>query len=106
MGITEQEAKEREIEYSIGKFPFTASGKATAASEREGFVKLIFDNKEKLIGAHMVGAGVAEMIATPTLALSLGASAEQIAQTTQAHPSLSEAIMEAAESALGKAIHI
>ena len=106
VGITEQEAKEREIEYSIGKFPFTASGKATAASEREGFVKLIFDNKEKLIGAHMVGAGVAEMIATPTLALSLGASAEQIAQTTQAHPSLSEAIMEAAESALGKAIHI
>ena len=106
VGITEQEAKEREIEYSIGKFPFTASGKATAASEREGFVKLIFDNEEKLIGAHMVGAGVAEMIATPTLALSLGASAEQIAQTTQAHPSLSEAIMEAAESALGKAIHI
>ncbi len=106
VGITEQQAKEREIEYSVGKFPFTASGKATAASERDGFVKLIFDSDKKLIGAHMVGAGVAEMIATPTLALSLGASAEQIATTTQAHPSLSEAIMEAAEAALGRAIHV
>ena len=106
VGLTEQQAAEQGIAYKVGRFPFTASGKATAAGDRDGFVKLIFDEQDKLLGAHMVGAGVTEMLAEPTLARTLGATAEAIADTIHAHPTMSEGIMEAAEAALGHAIHL
>ncbi len=106
VGATESSLNERGIKYSVGRFPFTASGRATAASERDGFAKLLFDEQGALLGAHLVGANVAELIAEPTLALKLGASAEDIAKTIHSHPSLAEAIMEASEAAQGKAIHI
>ena len=106
VGLTEQQAAEQGIAYKVGRFPFTASGKATAAGDRDGFVKLIFDEQDKLLGAHMVGAGVTEMLAEPTMARTLGATAEAIAGTIHAHPTMSEGIMEAAEAALGHAIHL
>lgn len=106
VGMTEQQAVERGIEYKVGRFPFTASGKATAAGERDGFVKLLFDRDEKLLGAHLIGISVTEMIAEPTLARFLGVTAHQLARTIHAHPTLSEGIMEAAEAAMGAAIHL
>ena len=106
VGMTEQQAAERGIAVKIGRFPFTASGKATAAGDRDGFVKLIFDEEERLLGAHMVGASVTEMLAEPTLARTLGATAHRIARTIHAHPTMNEGIMEAAEAALGAAIHL
>ena len=90
----------------MGRFPFTASGKATAAGDRDGFVKLIFDQNDKLLGAHLVGANVTEMLAEPTLAKSLGATAQQIAHTIHAHPTMNEGVMEAAEVPLGAAIQV
>ena len=106
VGMTEQQAREKGIEYKVGRFPFTASGKATAAGDRDGFVKLIFDESEKLIGAHMVGATVTEMLGEPTLAKRLGITAHAIAKTIHSHPTMHEGIMEAAESAMGAAIHL
>ena len=106
VGLTEQQAIEQGIAIKVGRFPFTASGKATAAGERDGFVKLIFDEKERLLGAHMVGGSVTEMLAEPTLAKAMGATAHQLARTIHAHPSMNEAMMEAAEEALGCAIHL
>lgn len=106
VGMTEQQAAERGLSVKIGRFPFTASGKATASGDRDGFVKLIFDEQERLLGAHMVGASVTEMLAEPTLARALGATAHQIARTIHAHPTMNEGIMEAAEAAVGAAIHL
>ncbi|MBR5137990.1 MAG: dihydrolipoyl dehydrogenase [Alistipes sp.] len=106
VGMTEQQAREKGIEYKVGRFPFTASGKATAAGDRDGFVKLIFDENERLIGAHMVGATVTEMLGEPTLAKRLGVTAHAIAKTIHSHPTMHEGLMEAAESALGAAIHL
>ena len=106
VGMTEQQAREKGIEYKVGRFPFTASGMATAAGDRDGFVKLIFDESEKLIGAHMVGATVTEMLGEPTLAKRLGITAHAIAKTIHSHPTMHEGIMEAAESAMGAAIHL
>ena len=106
VGMTEQQAREKGIEYKVGRFPFTASGKATAAGDRDGFVKLIFDESEKLIGAHMVGATVTEMLGEPTLAKHLGATAHAIAKTIHSHPTMHEGLMEAAEAAMGAAIHL
>ena len=106
VGVTEQQAREKGIEYKVGRFPFTASGKATAAGDRDGFVKLIFDENEKLIGAHMVGATVTEMLGEPTLAKRLGITAHAIAKTIHSHPTMHEGIMEAAEAAMGAAIHL
>lgn len=106
VGLTEQQAREQGIEVKVGRFPFTASGKATAAGDRDGFVKLIFDAEERLIGAHLIGANVTEMLAEPTLAKRLGVTAHQIARTIHAHPTLNEGLMEAAEAALGAAIHL
>ena len=106
VGMTEQQAREKGIEYKVGRFPFTASGKATAAGDRDGFVKLIFDESEKLIGAHMVGATVTEMLGEPTLAKRLGITAHAIAKTIHSHPTMHEGIMEAAESVMGAAIHL
>ncbi len=106
VGMTEQQARDKGIEIKVGRFPFTASGKATAAGDRDGFVKLIFDEKEQLIGAHLVGANVTEMLGEPTLAKQLGATAHQIARTIHSHPTMHEGLMEASEAALGCAIHL
>ncbi len=106
VGLTEKQAAEKGIELKVGRFQFTASGKATAAGERDGFVKLLFDAATyKLIGAHFVGMNVTEMIAEPTVAKALGATAEVLAHTIHPHPTMNEAVMEAAEAALGHAIH-
>ena len=106
VGMTEQQARDKGIEYKVGRFPFTASGKATAAGDRDGFVKLIFDNEERLIGAHLVGATVTEMLGEPTLAKRLGATAHLIAKTIHSHPTMHEGLMEASEAAMGAAIHL
>lgn len=106
VGLTEAQAAEKGMAVKVGRYPFTASGKATAAGDREGFVKLIFDAEDKLIGAHLVGANVTEMLAEPTLARTLGATAQAIVRTVHAHPTLSEGVAEAAEAALGHAIHL
>ena len=106
VGMTEQQARDKGIEYKVGRFPFTASGKATAAGDRDGFVKLIFDEQERLIGAHMVGTTVTEMLGEPTLAKRLGATAHLIAKTIHSHPTMHEAMMEASEAAMGAAIHL
>lgn len=107
IGLTEQKAKELGYEVRIGKFPFTASGKAFATGEREGFVKIIFDEKYgEILGAHIIGAEATELIAEIGLAKSLEATGETIIKTIHAHPTLSESIMEAAAQAYGEAIHI
>lgn len=107
VGLTEKQALDQGYEVLIGKYPFTASGKATSAGDRDGFAKLIFDKKtDKLLGAHLVGLNVTEMIAEPSLARSLGATAHQIAKTIHPHPTMSEAILEAAEAAHGTCVHI
>lgn len=106
VGLTEQQAREQGLAYKVGRFPFTASGKATAAGDRDGFVKLIFGEDDKLLGAHLVGANVTEMIAEPTLAKALGATAHRIARTIHAHPTMNEGVMEASEAAMGAAIHL
>ena len=106
VGLTEQQLQEQGIAYTVGRFPFTASGKATATGDRDGFVKLLFGADERLLGAHLVGAHVTEMLAEPTLAKRLGATAHQIARTIHAHPTMNEGLMEASESALGAAIHL
>ncbi len=106
VGATERQLQEQGIEYKVGRFPFTASGKATATGDRDGFIKLLFGADDRLLGAHMVGTHVTEMLAEPTLAKALGATAHRIARTIHAHPTMNEGIMEAAEAALGAAIHL
>ena len=106
VGITEQALKAKGEEYKVGRYPFTASGKAAASGDRDGFAKLIFDKNDKLIGAHLVGANVTEMIGEPTLAKMLGATAHDIAKTIHSHPTMHEGLMEASEAALGAAIHL
>lgn len=107
VGLTEAKASEKGYELKIGRFPFMASGKAFAAGEREGFVKLIFDAKYgELLGAHIIGSEATEMIAELGIAKSHGATYESIAKTIHAHPTLSESIMEAAANAFGESIHI
>lgn len=107
LGMTEEKAIAEGIEIKVGKFPLSASGKAAAIGEREGFAKLIFDKKYgELLGAHIIGPEATEMIAELGIAKSLEATNETIGSTIHAHPTLSEIIMEAAEDADGKAIHI
>lgn len=107
VGMTEAKAKEAGYELKIGKFPFMASGKAFAAGDRDGFVKLIFDAKYgELLGAHIIGPESTELIAELVLARSVEATYETIIKTIHAHPTLSESIMEAAANAYGESIHI
>lgn len=106
VGITEQALKAQGAEYKVGRYPFTASGKAAASGDRDGFAKLIFDNEGRLIGAHLIGANVTEMIGEPTLAKMLGATAYDIAKTIHSHPTMHEGLMEASEAAEGAAIHL
>ena len=106
VGLTEQACQEKGVAVKIGKFPFTASGKANAVGNTDGFVKLIFDaTDDRLLGAHIVGSEATEMIAELALARALGATAANIYETIHAHPTLSEAVMEAAAAAHGRAIH-
>lgn len=107
VGLTEKKVKEQGIEYKVGKFPFTASGKATTAGEKDGFVKLIIDaNTDKILGAHLIGANVTEMLSGIVLARNVGATAKDIIKTIHPHPTMSEAIMEAAAAAHGEVIHM
>lgn len=107
IGLTEQAAKEKNLDYMIGKFPFTASGKAVASDESEGFVKVIADAKTaEIYGAHIVGSEATELIAEYGLAIGMEATVEEIHHTIHAHPTLSEAVMEAAAATTGEAIHI
>lgn len=107
VGLTEEAAKKAGYELKVGKFPFTASGKATAAGHTDGFVKLIFDAKYgELLGAHMIGANVTEMIAELVVARKLETTGHEIIKTVHPHPTLSEAVMEAAAAAYGEVIHI
>lgn len=107
VGYTEKAAKEAGYEIKVGKFPFSASGKASAAGAKEGFVKVIFDAKYgEWLGAHMIGANVTEMIAEVVAARKLETTGHEIIKTVHPHPTMSEAIMEAAAAAYGEVIHL
>ncbi|MBO8473134.1 MAG: dihydrolipoyl dehydrogenase [Bacteroidetes bacterium] len=107
VGLNERTAKEKGVEYKTGKFPFTASGKATAAGEREGFVKILADpDTDKVLGASMVGENVTEMLSVISLAMKMGATCKDIMSVIFPHPTMSEAIMEAAAALHGEAVHI
>lgn len=107
VGLTEEKAREEGYELKIGKFPFRPLGKAVAIGETEGMVKLIFDAKYgELLGAHILGSDATEMIAELALAKRLEATGKSIFQTVHAHPTLTEAVMEAAAAAYGEAINI
>lgn len=107
VGYTEKAAREAGYEIKVGKFPYTASGKAAAAGEKEGFIKLIFDARYgELLGAHMIGGNVTEMIAEMVVARNLETTGYEIIKSVHPHPTMSEAIMEAAAAAYGEVIHI
>ena len=107
VGLTEKAAKEKGYELKIGKFPFTASGKAKASGTPDGFVKLIFDAKYgELLGAHLIGANVTEMIAELVAVRKLETTGHELIKTVHPHPTLSEAVMEAAAAAYGEVIHL
>ncbi len=107
VGLTEDQCKEKGLAYKTGSFPFAASGRAMSLMETEGFVKIIADAKtDEVLGVHMVGPEVTELIAEAALAIELGATAEDISRTIHAHPTLPEAVMEAAEALHGMAVHI
>ena len=107
VGMTEKTAKEAGIEIKVGKFPFSASGKASASGAKDGFVKLIFDAKYgELLGGHLIGANVTEMIAEIVALRKLETTGEELIKTVHPHPTMSEAIMEAAAAAYGEVIHL
>jgi dihydrolipoamide dehydrogenase len=107
VGMTEKACKEKGIAVKIGKFPFSASGKASAAGHKDGFVKLIFDAKYgELLGAHMIGTNVTEMIAECVALRKLETTGHELIKTVHPHPTMSEAIMEAAAAAYGEVIHL
>ena len=106
-GLTEKAAKEKGLDFKVGKFPFVASGKAVASADSDGFVKVIADAKTgEIYGAHIIGSDATELIAEYGLAMDLEAAIEDIHHTIHAHPTLSEANMEAAAALLGEAVHI
>ncbi len=107
VGMTEKAAKAAGIDVKIGKFPFSASGKASAAGAKDGFVKLIFDAKYgELLGGHMIGANVTEMVAELVAVRKLETTGHELIKTVHPHPTMSEAIMEAAAAAYGEVIHL
>lgn len=107
VGLTEKAAKERGLNIKVGKFPFTASGKAAAAGDKDGFIKLVVDaNTDKVLGAHFIGANVTEMISGVVVARNLGVTARDFIHSVHPHPTMSEAIMEAAAASHGEVIHI
>ncbi len=107
VGLTEKQAKEKGYTLKVGKFPFSASGKASASGAKDGFIKLIFDAKYgELLGAHMIGANVTEMIAEIVAIRKLETTGHELIKTVHPHPTMSEAIMEAAAAAYGEVIHL
>lgn len=107
VGQTERALKEKNVEYTVGKFPFSASGKARASGHTDGFVKLLFGKKHgELLGAHIIGGAATEMLAELGLALKLECTWEEIAHTVHAHPTLSEGVMEAAMDSQGVSPHL
>jgi dihydrolipoamide dehydrogenase len=107
VGLTEAQAKERGFDPIVGKFPFRALGRALLGGETEGFAKIVADrNSDLILGMHIVGAEASDMISEGALAIEMGATLEDLALTVHPHPTLPESIMEAAEAAKGKAIHI
>ena len=107
VGLTEDEAKDRGYEIKIGKFPFSASGKAQASGKSEGFVKVIFDAKYgEWLGCHMIGAGVTDMISEAVLARKLETTGHEVLKTVHPHPTMSEAVMESVAAAYGEVIHL
>ena len=107
VGLTEAQAKEQGYELKVGKFPFSASGKATAAGTPDGFVKVIFDAKYgEWLGCHMIGAGVTDMIAEAVLGRKLETTGHEVLNTIHPHPTMSEAVMEAVADAYGEVIHL
>jgi dihydrolipoamide dehydrogenase len=107
LGMSEQKAKDAGYEIKVGKFPFSASGKASASGQKEGFVKLIFDAKYgELLGAHLIGANVTEMIAELVVARKLEITGHELMKSIHPHPTMSEAIMEAAAAAYDEVIHL
>ena len=107
VGMTEAAAKEAGYEIKVGKFPFTASGKASAAGHKDGFVKVIFDAKYgEWLGCHMIGHNVTEMIAEAVLARKLETTGHEVLKAIHPHPTMSEAVMEAVADAYDEVIHI
>ena len=107
VGMTEAEAKEAGHEIKVGKFPFSASGKASASGHKDGFVKLVFDAKYgELLGGHMIGANVTEMVAELVALRKLETTGHELIKTVHPHPTLSEAVMEAAAAAYDEVIHL
>ncbi len=107
VGYTEKQAKEAGYDLKVGKFPFSASGKASASGNKEGFVKVIFDAKYgEFLGAHMIGSNVTEMIAEVVAARKLETTGHEIIKSIHPHPTMSEAVMEAAAAAFGEVIHL
>jgi dihydrolipoamide dehydrogenase len=106
-GLSEKEAKEKGIPYLVGKFPFAANGRALSTNETEGFIKvLIHEKDESLLGVHIVGPEASNLIAEATLAIEMGATAEDVIRTIHTHPTLPEAFPEAVEAAFYKSIHV
>ena len=107
VGLTESQAKEKGFEIKVGKFPFSASGKAQAGGNSEGFVKVIFDSKYgEWLGCHMIGAGVTDMIAEAVLGRKLETTGSEVLKTIHPHPTMSEAVMEAVADAYDEVIHL
>ncbi len=107
VGITEEQAKEQGLDVKIGKFPFSASGKASAGGNKEGFVKVIFDAKYgEWLGCHMIGAGVTDMIAEAVLGRKLETTGHEVLKAVHPHPTMSEAVMEAVAAAYDEVIHL
>jgi dihydrolipoamide dehydrogenase len=107
IGLTEKAAKDKGLSYKVGKFPFTASGRAVAAGDSEGFVKIVSDAKTgEIYGAHVIGGEATELITEFGLAMNVEATIDEIHHTIHAHPTLSEALAEAAAAIHGQAIHI
>ena len=107
VGLTEKQAKEKGYELKVGKFPFSASGKATANGDTDGFIKVIFDAKYgEWLGCHMVGDGVTDMIAEAVVARKLETTGHEVLKSIHPHPTISEAVMEAVAAAYGEVIHI
>jgi len=107
VGLTEAQAKDKGIDIKVGKFPFSASGKASAGGHKEGFVKVIFDAKYgEWLGCHMIGTGVTDMIAEAVLGRKLETTGHEVLKTIHPHPTMSEAVMEAVADAYDEVIHI
>lgn len=106
-GLTEKEATEKGFKVKVGKFPFAALGRSLTTNESDGFIKVVVDEKtEAILGTHVVGPEASNLVAESTLAIEMGACVEDIARTIHTHPTLPEGFMEAAEAALGRAVHI